>query len=174
MRQRPNPTCLHKNLLRYQPPPRESWKCTVRWFVFGRGEAGYGLTLCVVWWKVVMASITYQARTYFLPVREETQWHTKTMPKRISQSTFMHLETVNKTNLDYRISGLSTQDYSHAGHGSEIISRERKYKCSEWFYKKARLQDLCRLTMRPYISEELLTLGKISMGIPKYLQQARE
>lgn len=86
----------------------------------------------------------------------------------------MHLETVNKTNLDYRISGLSTQDYSHAGHGSEIISRERKYKCSEWFYKKARLQDLCRLTMRPYISEELLTLGKISMGIPKYLQQARE
>lgn len=27
-----------------------------------------------------------------------------------------------------------------------------------------------KLTMRPYISEELLTLGKISIGIPKYLK----
>lgn len=27
--------------------------------------------------------------------------------------------------------------------------------------------------MSPYISEELLTLGKISMGIPKYLEEGR-
>lgn len=27
--------------------------------------------------------------------------------------------------------------------------------------------------MRPYISEELLTLGKISMGIPKYLTETK-
>lgn len=28
--------------------------------------------------------------------------------------------------------------------------------------------------MRPYISEELLTLGRISMGIPKYLNEKQE
>lgn len=44
-----------------------------------------------------MARITYPARTYFLPVREERQWHTKKMPKRISQSTIMHLEQSEST-----------------------------------------------------------------------------
>lgn len=29
------------------------------------------------------------------------------------------------------------------------------------------------LTIRPYISDELLTLGKISIGIPKYLMALR-
>lgn len=28
--------------------------------------------------------------------------------------------------------------------------------------------------MRPYISEELLTFGKISMGMPKYLKEKQE
>lgn len=71
-----------------------------------------------------MARVTYPTRTYFLPVREETQWHTKNRPKKtIPQVTFMHSELrqskkhtkrnknlnpngKNKTNLGYLISGL--------------------------------------------------------------------
>lgn len=68
--------------------------CVMAWHRFGHKEAG---RVKFAWWgKPVMASITYPARTYFLPVREERQWHTKKMPKRISQSTFMHLKQCKK------------------------------------------------------------------------------
>lgn len=84
--------------------------------------------------------LTYPARTYFLSVREERQTaHTKETPK----TTSVHSEQSDKN--------LKKRTNKHETHTGSSILR------------------LCSLTIRPYISEELLTLGRISMGIPKYL-----
>lgn len=69
----------------------ESWKCTVFNGIFAVVTEKQDGLFCMMR-KTVMTSITYPTRTYFLPVREERQWHTQKMPKRISQSNFMHLE----------------------------------------------------------------------------------
>lgn len=58
-------------------------------FHFGHREAG---RVAFEWGKQWGRVITYPARTYFLPVREERQWHTKEIPK----TTFMHLEQSEK------------------------------------------------------------------------------